>query len=498
MKRKHNAGGRAKRKKSTSKYVAWLHRHGVVFILVGLLFGVIAATQIRTLLVSNKPAALPGWIIEGDQLQKLLHFTPSTLPKTYFDTKQTIVLKNVADPGTLIPVGWASQPGNHYTSFTQTACYTKCYSLQKDIAAQRLQTGQKPVAMYDDEHWGRTPGSEQINPCSAMDNFTRGAHQQGLTTIMAPDQDLAEPGLITSYQGGESENWQSYLRLGLATCAAQTGSEWYHVMSQPFEAHWCVKPAGHCQSSESDFVNFVTQAALQAKSVNPNIKISDGLSTNPQYFGYFRGAATLAKVMYRDYADVEHVVDSVWLNVVGRNANTTTLYLLSMLDQHADTSRRSSVLFLQADKSIQNTQPNSNIPHSFPLSQTGSTMMFVSAQKLSGGTSIPAGTGEFQFWTDGAKGKSAKVNVNFGYCEQSGCTHRSTIKDMDMTVRSGNKGQVTPDGAFTTKVNTTLPKRGTYRLYVQITVEGSSSFNLNYGSYSTPTNLSTPALLPLK
>ena len=34
---------------------------------------------------------------------------------------------------------------------------------------------------------------------------------------------------------------------------------------------------------EADFVNFVTQASLQAKAVNPKLIVTAGLSTNPRY-----------------------------------------------------------------------------------------------------------------------------------------------------------------------------------------------------------------------
>jgi hypothetical protein len=483
-------------KRGTGWRAQWLHGRRLALLCVGVLAALLAFGEVSVLLISHHAAPTPGWIIEGDQLQDLLSYLPSNLPATYFNSRDTVVLKNFTGGSNPVPRGWHSQMGGHYTSFASHGCGSGCVSLQRDLAAGKLNTQPKPIALYDDENWARTPGAEQRNPCGAMSQFVAAAHQHGLTTIVAPDQDLAAPGVITSYQGGESENWQTYLRLGLGACAAQSESEWYHVMSQPFEAHWCGNPLGKCQSSESDFVNFVTQAALQAKADNPNVKISDGLSTSPKYFGNFRGAATLAGIMYRDYADVQRVVNSVWLNVVGRNADTTTLYFLAMINNKAHTDRRSSVFFLHADKSAQNSQPNGGAASMFALHAKGSDLIFTSRQTLNRRTALPAGTGEFQFWTDGNSGQTAKIGVTLGYCDGGSCEHRHTIKQLNLRVYGGAKGSVTQNGAFTAP-GVTLPNKPVpYHLYVQLTVESGAPFNLLYGAGSAPTNLSTPVLLP--
>ncbi|HEY1835516.1 MAG TPA: hypothetical protein VGG13_01715 [Candidatus Saccharimonadales bacterium] len=480
----------------------WFSRRSVIaiFIVAVAATGVVVTFEVSGLLTGHK-APTPGWIIDSSQLQSLVDYAPSSLPKTYFDTHNTVVLKSGTGSDTFVPSGWSSQHGNHYTSYVSKSCGTDCFSLTRDLAADSSslkQQKQKPVALLDDEHWPQTPASEQTNPCGAMSAFVQTAHRHGLTTILAPDQDLAQPGVITSYQGGESENWQTYLRLGLASCAAKSGTEWYHVMSQPFEAHWCGNPLGKCQSSESDFVNFVTQAALQAKAVNPAIKISDGLSTSPQYFGYFRGAETFAKVMYRDYTDVRHTVNAVWMNIIGRNGNTTTLYFLSMLGKNAPSARRSSVLFLQGNGTLETRQPSAGGAHSLALSNKGTSLTFATNQILKSGTSLPAGTGEFQFWTDGASNKSAKLGINFGYCSGNSCEHRRVIRSLSFWVHGNEKGAVTPGGAFTTRSNVTLPtKGGPYHLYARVVVESGSPFNLLYGSANTATNLATPVLLQL-
>lgn len=476
----------------------WFLGRRTAIVIAAILVSGLAIGETYIQLVGPKATTVPGWIIDGDQLQNLVDYLPSSLASTYFNTKDTVVLKNFAGSGSPLPTGWRSQAGNHYTSFSTHGCAAGCVSLQRDLAKGNLKGRAKPVALYDDEHWARTPTPEQTNPCGTMKQFVDTAHQQGLTTILAPDQNLAQPGVITSYQGGESENWQTYLRLGLGSCVAKTGSEEYHVMSQPFEAHWCSHLFRKCQSSEADFDNFVTQAALQAKAMDPNIKISAGFSTNPQYFGYFRGAETLAAIMYRDYADVEREINTVWLNVVGRNADTTALYFLSMLGKHPHTQRRSSVLFLQDNQSLQNTQPTADQANMFALNNKGSGILFTTPQTLAGGTSLPAGAGEFQLWTDGMSNQSANISIKFGYCIGNGCTHPDTVKALSLRVNGNAKGAAMPAGAFTTHTATTLPKGHAYHLFVQVTVESGTNFNLLYGSNGAATNLATPMLLPFK
>ncbi len=208
------------------------------------------------------------WIIADSYLKSLLSLTPEDT-RTYLNNPLTNVQGN-ANPR--IPDGWTSTPQGHYTSWA---------SLARDISSGAVTASSLPVVLYDDERWSKTPEEEQRNPCQSMEQFTKLAHAHGFITNLAPDQNLAGSLVgITTYQGGETQNWQSYLRLGLATCAARTGTERFHVMSQPFESRWGPTPEGTAVGGESDFVNFVTQAALQAWAVNPKLVITCGLSAN--------------------------------------------------------------------------------------------------------------------------------------------------------------------------------------------------------------------------
>lgn len=478
----------------------WILNRRGVFIAAVLVTAGIVVFEYSGTLAGNNPTTPTGWLIDGNQLQSLIDYSSSSLPQRYFNNPNTIVMNSRSETNTtFIPSGWQSQAGNHYTSFGTTNCFVaKCFSLQRDLQLHNGATANNAkVALYDNEYWGRTPGAEQANPCDYMSRFVSTAHIHGLTTIVAPDQDLAEPGIITQYQGGESENWQAYLRLGLAACAAKTGSEWYHIMSQPFESNWCSNPFEECQSSESDFDNFVTQAALQAKAYNPSIKLADGLSTNPTYFGYFRGTQTFARTIYQDYVDTQHLVNAVWMNVIGNEGNITTIYFLSLISRGAQAQPRSSVWFFEPNNTLKNSQMGNTKTQTFSLNKTGSSVLFNSNQTLKAKTNIPAGTGDLQVWTDGTSDETAQVNVTLGYCKGSSCSQQTPITNMLVSVPGGSRGVTVPTGAFTTDNDTNLPNTGKSHLFVKLSVAKPAPFNLQYGD-DTPSNLATPVVLPIK
>lgn len=478
----------------------WIINRRGVFIAAILVASSFVAFEFYSFRAGNSAQNTPGWFIDGNQLQSLIGYGPSTLPGRYFNTPNTVVMNDAPNTGTYIPNGWRSQAGNHYTSYGTRGCSVNngCYSLMGDLETHNGSvSNQAPYALYDDEAWTYTPANEQADPCGYMKQFVTTAHLHGLTTVVAPDQDLAEPGVITSYQGGESENWQAYLRLGLAACAAKSGTDWYHIMSQPFESNWCSNPFEECQSSESDFDNFVTQAALQARAVNPSLKLMDGLSTNPDYFGYFRGMQTFARTIYQDYVDTEHIVNAVWMNIIGNQGNLTTTYFLGLLSREAKTVPRSSVWFLEPNNVLRNKQSSNTSTNSFSLDNAGSSILFTSKETLHAKTVIPAGTGDFQFWTDGSSSQSALIYVKFGYCSGKNCRNQTDITSMSVTLPGGAKGMTVPSGAFTTNSDIKLPNKGTYHLYVKLSILQTAPFNLLYGN-STPTNLSSPVVLPLQ
>jgi hypothetical protein len=355
--------------------------------------------------------------------------------------------------------------------------------------------------MFDDENWDRTPVNEQQDPCSFMQQFTDLAHapHNRFETILAPDQNLANISTgITAPEGGEQANWQIYLRLGLAACAAKTGSERYHIMSQPFESHWCdnahVPP---CEGSESDFVNFVTEAALQARAVNPNLVITAGVSTNPRYF---LTPSQMPAELYQDSIDVMRSVDGFWLNVDNSSPQNAITYL-HLIEGSMTAQPRSSVLFPRRDQTLDPNLPSDATPATFSLSAVGASLLVRTAQTLPARTIIPAGAFQFQFWGDG-EGDTAKVALELGYCNANDCSGRVPIINKAAgwtpSIHAGARGAVDPDGAFVTTAPTRLPDGGPYRLYFSLTVDQPGRFNLLYDAAMAATNVATTVLLPTR
>lgn len=415
------------------------------------------------------------WIIQDSYVDILLNLN-STDTATYLDQP----LANIQ--GTPVPKTAAGLRGIPQAQITSYA------TLQRDLAAHAIEASSLPVLLYDNERWPKTPTEEQKNPRQYMELFTKLAHTHGFVTNMAPDQNLASP-LVSgnAYQGGESRNWQAYLRMGLATGAAQTGTERFHVMSQPFESRWGPTPEGQFVGGEAEFVNYVTQATLQAKAVNPKLIITCGLSTNPRY-------NPTAEIMLQESVDVRHLVDGYWLNLWGNPMGASYFSLLAGPLPRPN----SSVLFLHRSDTLNNRLPEHSPVSKFNLSVPGATLTFNNDQTFQGGTVIPAGAWEFQFWSDGDTG-SAKLGLEFGYTESSGDRHPiiRAVNGWTPTIMAAALGAAEAKGAYTTTTATILPPGGPYQLYLAIVVIEPGHFNLLYDSASAPTNLATPFLQPL-
>lgn len=421
------------------------------------------------------------WIVEEagtqDALTTVGRLDPQ-LARMSFGDERTDVLSMTRPPRSSVPAGWSSVPAYHYTSYGPcTAGLKGCASLSTDVADGTLRASGIPAVMYDDENWNRTPAAEKSGACAAMRDFTDLAHQQGLRSVMAPDQNLASPGVITTYQGGESENWQTYLRLGLGGCAAASGTDAYHIMSQPFQTHWCGGQGGACEGSEADFTDFVTQAALQATAVEPDVTMTAGLSTNPRY-------NVTPQALYQDSIDVDGVVDGFWLNVAGNPSNPgTAVQYLEMLDGMLP-------YYLGDGGVLSDTFPSGATPSRVPLG-AGRELTFTSDRTLPGGTVLPAGSYKFEPWTDGTDG-TADLGVEVGYCRPPDCTDRTPIISPDawrVDVPAGDPGATS---TYTTAAATTLPADGQYRLYTTIRVRTAAAFGLLYGTGGRSTNLAVP------
>ena len=427
------------------------------------------------------------WIVTDDDLKVLRELDPND-STTYFNSSRANLQGHA---GLQVPAGWSTVAQRHYTAFE--SCTTardprRCTSLTDDLKAGAISPSFGPVVLYDDERWPKTPTEEVKDPCKYMQQFTRLAHAHGLITVMAPDQNIAGPAVGLPYQGGESENWQSYLRQGLGTCAARTGTERYHIMAQPFESRWGPTPERTTVGGEADFVNYVTQASLQAKAVNPKLVITAGLSCNPRY-------NPTAQIMYQESVDMLDFVDGYWLNLWAKPTGVAYLKMLSGTPPRAN----SSVLFLGRGRTLSNALPKPQASAKFNLALAGSSLTSWSPQTYPVGTTIPAGAWEFQFWTDGESG-TAELALEFGYCNPADCTKRTPIiaagSTWTPTVAAGALGAADAHGAFTTTSPTSLPAGGPHAIYWTVAVVKPAPFNLLYGSASTPTNLATPFVQP--
>jgi hypothetical protein len=437
------------------------------------------------------PAGGLHWIIEGpgnqDALAAVQRLDPD-LAATFFDNHGTTILAGDARPSEAprneVPPGWSAVAAQHYTSYG--SCPTNsdgipqraCASLTQDIDNGSLVASGVPVAMFDDENWTKTPDSEKVDVCSTMRQFTRLAHAHQLETIMAPDQNLASPGVITSYQGGESENWQTYLRLGLARCAAASGTARYHIMSQPFETTWCGGQGSACEGNEAEFTDFVTEAALQAQTVNPDIALTAGLSTNPRY-------DVTPQAMFQDTRDVSSLVHGIWLNVAGNPTNPATAV------QYLELLAGLVPFYFGGGQSLTQTFPTAPQPAAASLATPSSDISFLTGGDLPAGTVIPAGAYKFEPWTDGSSG-SSRLGIEVGYCTAPACTDRKPIIGSGSWNADLSAGDPGITNTYRTSSPTTLPGGGPYRLYVDARVESAGSFDLLYGSGSESTNLAMP------
>jgi hypothetical protein len=430
----------------------------------------------------------PQWIIEGPGNQNALatlQGLDSALAQKYFDNGQTYILAGDTStsqpPGNEVPSGWSAIPTQHYTSFEPCPATTSdCTSFSSDVSSGALAGSGMRAVMFDDENWAKTPADEKTGVCSYMEQFAALAKANGLASIMAPDQNLASPGVITTFEGGESTDWQTYLRLGLASCAAASGADLLNIMAQAFETHWCGGQGAACEGSEADFTNFVTQAALQAKALNSGIGVTAGLSTNPRY-------DVTPQAMYQDSLNVRNLVPGFWLNVAGNPPDPATAV------QYLEMRSGLVPFYLGPDQGLSATFPTASASASLPLSATSGQTVFESSTTLPAGTVIPAGTYEFEPFTDGSSG-SATISIEVGYCAAQGCGSSGGTPiigpgSWNADVPAGDTGSPV---SYTVTSPTRLPAGGPYHLYVAVQVQSGGGFNLLFNSGSESANLAVP------
>lgn len=413
------------------------------------------------------------WIIASGALDMVRQLDPA-LANQFWNNALTNVQGNVEPPINTVPAGWSSSADQSYTADGSCGSASGCRSFTSDLNSGAISAANIPAVLYDIENWSATPSAEIQAVCSSMQQFGQTASAHGFTSIMAPGQDLVTA--LTSKQSGEAKQWQEFLRLGLPACASQQANR-YHIQAQSDEL------------TEADYDAFVTQAALQARAANPAVMVTAGLSTNPP-----AGVPT-PQQLYQDSLDVSGKTEGFWLNVPnpGSSCGSCSSARPDNAVQYLELADGMLPFYLHNGGSLDPTYPTSTAASSFSLGTVGSHLTWTTAESLPAGTVIPAGRYTFQDFTDGTSGSgSAAVTVSFGYCSGAGCSSQTPVigsSTWKPTVTAGDAGSTS---TYTTSSATTLPAGGPYGLYTTVTVQTAGSFNLEYDTTATETNLAIP------
>jgi hypothetical protein len=146
--------------------------------------------------------------------------------------------------------------------------------------------------MYDVERWHFTPEDEQRNPAGYVKQAADLAHAHNLLFMTAPAVDL----IVTMAPDSRSQQYETYLRLGIAADAALY-ADVFAIQAQGAE------------TNTELYTNFVRSAAAQARQANPDVMILAGISTEPN------GQQVTAGDILRAIVGTWDVVDGYWFNI---------------------------------------------------------------------------------------------------------------------------------------------------------------------------------------
>ena len=151
--------------------------------------------------------------------------------------------------------------------------------------------GGTAAVLYDDEDWSLTPRAQQEDPVKYEAEGYRLARERGIVFIAAPATDLVR----VLDPDGSGSVVQRFLSLDLIGRSARY-ADVVDIQAQGLEG-------------SAQYASFVTAAAAQARSANPDVRVLAGLSTNPS------GRAISSAVLIADADSVRGVVDGYWLNI---------------------------------------------------------------------------------------------------------------------------------------------------------------------------------------
>ncbi|MGH7641151.1 MAG: hypothetical protein ACREOL_09655 [Candidatus Dormibacteria bacterium] len=168
-----------------------------------------------------------------------------------------------------------------------------CPALREINLASRSVTAHPAglLLLYDLEAWAFSPAQERRDPASAIRLGAAMAHNSGTWYAAAPSLTLAR-----ELRPRALSPEVAYLSSGLIDAAAPA-CDLLHVQSQSLER------------TPTRYLRFVRQVVGRARSLNPTLWITAGLSTNPP------GPAVSLEQLLECVALTEGIVDGYWLNV---------------------------------------------------------------------------------------------------------------------------------------------------------------------------------------
>ncbi len=197
----------------------------------------------------------------------------------------------------ILPPGQRPVPG---VDATMVVTFPAVAALGDALAGSHLPAGTRAV-LYDPEAWSFTPAAEQRDPVRAAARAAALAHAHGLKIIVAPALNLT----AVLAPGSSAPRWRQFLDLRLAAKIAEV-ADFLDLQAQSLER------------STASYVNFVREAAAQARAANPEVTVLAGLSTNPP------GAAVDSQQLTAAIRASWPAADGYWLNIPSRGPRCPT------------------------------------------------------------------------------------------------------------------------------------------------------------------------------
>lgn len=166
-------------------------------------------------------------------------------------------------------------------------------NMKETLAAGGLPRWVRAV-LYDTEAWRFTPAAEQRAPGHYMALAAELAHRHHLLFLASPALDLT-----TVLAHGATRRAEAYLDQRLAAQAAET-ADVVDIQAQSLER------------STHAYVDFVRQAAAQARQAKAGVTVLAGISSNPT------GPQVSADQIIRAMTGVRAYVDGYWMNIPSR------------------------------------------------------------------------------------------------------------------------------------------------------------------------------------